>query len=278
MPVLEAPAANPESCQNLLASSRLHPFPSVALRLMSLMQQNNISLKEIGHILETDAPLSATVLRAANSPLFARFEIKSIPLALAVLGTDRVCLLTLTAAVLHTVPGSRREYLHAWWRHNLATALLAKHLSPRNEVAEYSYMCGLLHSVGQLVLFEAFPSRYEKLLAELGAANTPLLQLEREAFGADHCALGAALLKKWNVPAEMVDAAAHYFHPREASSQTTAVVHLACLAAGQIGFALSPGTVGPVDALPAEAKAILANEALRQEITERVQTIEASLG
>jgi len=267
-----------ETHPNLLISSKLRPFPAVALRLMSLIQQEEISLLELGQVLETDAALSVMVLRAANSPLFASAEIKSIPLALIVLGVDRVSLLTLTAAVLQTLPGSmRRDYLQAWWRHNLATALLTKHLAPCDLVAEYSYMCGLVHSVGQLLLLEAFPARYETLLAEAPTAPVTLLELEQATFGVDHCELGAGLLRKWNVPHEMQDVAAYYRHPEKALGRTAWVVNAACLVADHIGFPVSSGPCCPMENLPALAEATLQDEKLCLEIAEKVEAIESSL-
>jgi len=245
---------------------------------MSLIQQEQISLTELGRVLETDAPLAVTVLRAANSPLFAHREIRSIPLALAVLGLDRVCLLALTAAVFHTLPSSvRRDYVRAWWRHNLATALAAKHLSPWDMVAEYVYMCGLVHSVGQLILFEAFPVRYDSLLVERAATGAPLLEMERGFFGVDHCELGAALLSKWNVPQEMVDTAAHYLDPEHANTRSAGLVHIACLVADHLGFSVCPGVLGPIDGLPAVARNTLGDEKVCLEITEKVEAIESSL-
>ena len=272
MPQLEEP------CQNLLASCKLRPFPSVALRLLSLIQQDAISLPEMAKVLETDAPLSVTVLRAANSPLFSHTEVKTISLAMAVLGLDRICLLTLTAAVMQALPGSvRRDHLKAWWRHNLATALLAKHLTPRNMVAEHSYMCGLVHSLGQLVLFEAFPARYDKLLAEAAATGARLLEMERSFFGTDHCALGAALLRKWKVPEEMVDTTAHYLDPENAKSKSAELVHIACLVADQMGFSVNPASCGPIEDLPPQAQQTLRNEKLCEEIAGKVDAIESSL-
>lgn len=268
-----------ESCANLLAASKLRPFPSVALRLMTLLQKDMISLTEVGRVLETDATLSATVLRAANSPLFtARNEIKSIALALAMLGMERVSLLTLTAAVLHTLPGSvNRDYTRAWWRHNLAAALLSKYLSPQNLVAEYCYMCGMLHSIGQLILLEAFPTRYDRLIEETAATGVKLLEAEREAFGADHCELGAALLKKWNIPDEMVDAASHYYDPLPARCKSTGLVHTSCLVADHLGFAVNPQLCIPVEDLPKLAQETLKNEKLCLEITQKVEAIECNL-
>jgi len=273
MPTAAAP------CANLLAASKLRPFPSVALRLMTLLQKDMISLTEVGRVLETDAALSATVLRAANSPLFmARNEIKSIPLALAMLGMERVSLLTLTAAVLHTLPSSvNRDYTRAWWRHNLAAALVSKQLAPHNMVAEYCYMCGMLHSVGQLLLFEAFPARYDRLLEEAAAAGPNLLASERDAFGADHCQLGAALLKKWNIPDEMVDAAANYCDPVHARSKATGLVHTACVVADHLGFAVKPQLCLPVEELPTPAQETLKNESFCLEITQKVEAIECNL-
>jgi HD-like signal output (HDOD) protein len=267
------------SCANLLAASKIRPFPSVALRLMTLLQKDTISLTEVGRVLETDAALSATVLRAANSPLFtARNEIKSIPLALAMLGMERVSLLTLTAAVLHTLPGSvNRDYTRAWWRHNLAAALLSKHLSPKNMVAEYCYMCGMLHSVGQLLLLEAFPARYDRLMEETATTGVKLLESERDAFGADHCELGAALLKKWNIPEEMVDAASHYCDPLHARCKSTAIVHTACVVADHLGFALKPQLCIAVEDLAKPAQETLKNDPLCLEITQKVEAIEHNL-
>jgi len=112
--------------------------------------------------------LSASMLRAANSPLFGTLgEIRSIPIALLTLGMDRVGMLILNTAMWRLIQGGRgRQSMRPWWRHNLATALLSKHLSYKNMVDEYSYMCGLMHSIGQLVLFEAFPIQYGNVLTQ----------------------------------------------------------------------------------------------------------------
>jgi hypothetical protein len=131
---------------------------------------------------------------------------------------------------------------------------------------EYSYMCGLLHSVGQLILFEALPQHYDTLLVESAASGAKLLELERAAFGADHCELSLSLLRRWNLPEEMVDAAAHHHDPHP-QSKFTGLVHIASLVADHPGFCISPGSCGPAPDLPPPARQTLEDEPLRVEIS-----------
>jgi len=265
-------------CSELLATSKLRPFPSVALRLLHLIQQDDTSFDELGDLLATDAALSATVLRAANSPLFgARYEIKSIPLSLATLGMERISLLILAASALHTLPHSvASEHIRLWWRHNLATALLCKQLSDGGK--EGSYMCGLLHSTGQLILSDAFPGRYESLLTESAASGTQLLELERNHYGTDHCEVGAAMLRKWNIPEDIVDAAACHHHPEEGMGKWTMLVHTACLVANFLSFAVNPAAHVCLRDLPPLAQEVINNEQFCREIAQKVEALEAGLG
>ncbi len=268
-----------EPVANLLAVAKLPPFPTVALRLMQLIAQDTISFVEVGDLLKTDATLSASVLRASNSPLFgARGEIKSIPLALVTLGLDRVSLLVLTTAMWRMVPGALSpQSIKPWWRHNLATALWCKQLAGHDMVDEYCYMCGLLHSIGQLALMSAFPSQYANVLLDTASHGGDLMQAERLHFGVDHCQLAAALLRKWNIPLAMVDAAAHHHDPENATHPFTNVVNASCCMANYLGFAVTPRLGRPMEELPPLVQELLNDEKLCVEITEKVQAMEGSV-
>lgn len=268
-----------EPVANLLAVAKLPPFPSVALRLMQLIGKDTISFIQVGDLLKTDASLSVAVLRASNSPLFgARGEIKSIPLALVTLGLDRVSLLILTTVMWRLVPGGLSpDAIRPWWRHNLATALVCKQLAGQDMVDEYCYMCGLFHSIGQLALMSAFPTQYANLLTETAASGGDVLDAERAHFGVEHCQLGSALLKKWNIPLEMVDAAAHHHDPDKANHPFTTIVSASCSIANYLGFAVAPRLNGPIEALPPLAQRMLNDETFCVEITERVHAMEGTV-
>src|SRR5215510_6659016 len=183
-----------------LKRSKLPSLPAVSIRLMEMTAQENVSFPALGKLLMTDAALSAEVLRAANSPLFGiRTEVKSIPHALATLGMNRVGMLVVTTALWRSIPGSiNRQLVRNWWRHNLATALLARHLEKgADPVQETGYTAGLLHSVGQLALLGTCPVEYHAVLSRATSSGLSISQCEKDAFGVNHCELGAALLAQW---------------------------------------------------------------------------------
>jgi putative nucleotidyltransferase with HDIG domain len=248
------------------------------MRMIELISEDEASFARVGDLLKTDAVLSAAVLRAANSPLFGvRGEIKSIPLALITLGLDRVSLLVLSAAVWHLVPGGvSPAAVQPWWRHNLAVAMLCKQLSSLPMVDEYVYMCGLLHSIGQLALFEAAPNRYAAILKQVCQDGSDLLEYEEREFGINHCELGGALLTKWNIPDEIVDAAEHHHDPQGARHEVTGLVHVCCSVSNYLGFAVSPRPNPPIEELPQMARDILNDDGQCHEIAERVEALESS--
>jgi HD-like signal output (HDOD) protein len=265
---------------NLVANSKLPTFPSIAVRIMQLISVDSISFVQVADLLKTDASLTAVVLRSANSPMDgSRGEIKSIPLALVTLGIDRVSLLILTTAIFRMVPGSlARHVVRPWWRHNLATALLCRQLTPDGMVDEYNYMCGLLHSIGQLALWEAFPTQYTAVLQAAAQRQVEAREAERTSFGVDHCVLGAALLKKWNIPAEMIDAAAHHHDPGNGSSPFTETVSVACEVANHLGMAIAPHPSAPAGTLSPRVRELLDDERLAVDLTARVDEIEDHVG
>lgn len=258
--------------------SKLPVFPSVALQSMKMISQDDVSLFQLGELLKTDAALSTELLRAANSAMFGnRTEIKSIPMAVSTLGMDRLSVLILTTAMWRMSSGSSRQNLRLWWRHNLATALMCQHLMKSEAGSEYAYMAGIMHSVGQLALFESHPVGYANMLHRIVSVGASLIEAERQRFGVDHCMLGAALMRTWNIPAELVDSVAHHHDPENAEHRYTKPVYMSCQVANQIGFAVAPGPRKPHDQLSPETLALLQDSRLCAHITERVDALEASL-
>ena len=262
-----------------LRRSKLPTLPAVAVRLMELMTQD-VSFPVVAKLLMTDASLSVEVLRAANSPLFGtRSEVKSIPHALTTLGFDRVSMLVVTTALWRSIPGSlNRQLVRSWWRHNLATATLAKHLAGSDsEAEEVAYTAGLLHSVGQLSLMGAYPSEYHALLLRALGESLVVSDCEKETFGYTHCELGSALLTQWDVPKDIAEAARYHHDPAMAQHSCTRLVSIGCQAANYLGYpATSVHRPMPEDA-PEDVRAILEDEPLRVMVEEKVNALESSL-
>ena len=270
----------PTEIDTFLKRSKLPSLPAVSIRLMQMTTRENVSFPALGKLLMTDAAFSAEVLRAANSPLLGtRSEVKSIPHALTTLGLNRVGMLVVTTALWRSIPGSiNRQLVRAWWRHNLATALLSKHLEGAVDlVHEAGYTAGLLHSVGQLALLGTCPSEYHAVLTRATGTGLTVSQCEKEAFGMDHCELGAALLAQWNVPADIVEATRYHHNPESARQRSTWLVSISCDAANFLGYSVFPSRHRELAELSDAVRKIATDEVLRVMIEDKVNALESSL-
>ncbi len=261
-----------------MARLQLPAFPTVAMRVMNILESEIPGFARLGAIISTDAMLSAAILRACNSALYShRSPIQDIDTALQILGMDSTTLLVLTHATyqlsMDVPPATSRR----WWRHNFATALYAQHLTDPTAKAQHSYLPGLMHSIGQLALYRSYPSQYRSLVTSPAAHQYGIFETERRAFDSDHCELGGALLAKWNLPRHVVDAAANHHATGNAEAPSTHLIHPSCLLANASGFCLFPDQPDESDALPDSARILLDDPLIRDTVTRTVANMESAL-
>src|SRR5438270_7233374 len=105
----------------------LPPFPAIAQRILALVSQKDVSVREIGDLIKLDPSFSAELLRFANSALFgARREVTSLAQAIVMLGMDRVKSMATFVALNNMVRSSVRiQSLRKVWVHSLVTAFIA---------------------------------------------------------------------------------------------------------------------------------------------------------
>src|ERR1035438_7201691 len=143
------------------------PFPAVAQRVLALVNQPDANINDLGDLVKVDPSFSAELLRFANSALLgSRRKVTSLPLAIVVIGLDRVktlaSLVAMNRMVRHSV---RLEALRKVWVHSLVTALLAEEASRVSGIARDSaYTAGLLHNLGTLGLMSAYPRADSRML------------------------------------------------------------------------------------------------------------------
>jgi HD-like signal output (HDOD) protein len=228
----------------------LPPFPAIAIRVMQLLSDDDVRLKELSELIRVDQVFSGQIMRLANSPLFGfRVEIKSILQATALLGVDRIKAVVLTAGMRSYLRQPLRvPALRQCWRHSLASAIVSERLGQASLVeAGFAYTAGLLHDVGRLALMTAQPLRYAKLIADAEEGAFDVLDREREWFGIDHCEAGQWLLENWKLPQAFgVVAALHHSFPQDDTFDIIALVRAACLFANALGFAALKPVFAPV--------------------------------
>jgi putative nucleotidyltransferase with HDIG domain len=212
-------------------------MPEVVTRIMNLTEGGaDISFKELEGIIKIDPALTAKILKIANSALYARQrEITSLQMAITLLGFTNIRNLIFLLTASAAFPRMSRSPFHAaFWRHSILAAFLSRRMTIRcagGAGAEEAFIAGLLHDIGQAVLFNSAPDTYARVLETHRLESTSLEIIEGQVFGADHRQVGGALLRKWNFPELYTDVAEEHesLHVTSAHKSTVILVSVACM-------------------------------------------------
>jgi putative nucleotidyltransferase with HDIG domain len=281
-------AANPRIDLGRAAGVQfLRPFPLVARRLLELIEDEGMHLRELSRLLTRDAAFSSQVLRVANSALLGlRYEVTSLQQALSILGVQRLRALVVTVAMKNYMGRGGTAAFGGCWRHNLGTALWCEMLADCCNVEKAAgYTGGLLHDIGRLALLMLFPKDYALVMRDSTSRTTDNLEAERRFCDVDHCQMGHYLAESWNFPTALSDVIAH--HHGTASRETPKLrllVQAACTAANMSGFhAAGKGCAWEPDRMtdllpPANARLLPPDEVMRERVTKVFNDIERGLG
>lgn len=272
------PARVPDA---VVALARSQPFSPVALRLLQLVKDDEVSFREIALLMSRDAALSAEVLRLANSPVLGiRCEVRSVLQAISLLGLKRIVPLFMTSAVGRFCwPRARSPLLRQIWRHGLASAFVCEHLVPDVQPMDHAYTAGLLHGLGQTALLALDVAAYERMAAMSRDERMRISDCEQSAMGMTHGEASGLLLERWNLPVQLVASARLHESPCEDVTTLNGVVQVGCRIAEWIGFGgcetFAEG--GEPLQLPPVAARMLENKALLENIAQQINAVEIAL-
>jgi len=200
----------------------LPSLPENYNQLLRELESPNASIKSVERIISRDMGMSAKLLQLVNSAFFGVGRRVSNPAqAVVLLGLDTVKNLVLTTHVFSqfkgiNVPGFS---LQALWNHSVASAGLAKRIAVAEGAVERTredtFVAGLLHDVGKLLLASKLPDDYGRALKLAGTNGRSLSQAERETLGASHAEVGAYLLGLWGLSETIVEPVAYHHCPEK---------------------------------------------------------------
>lgn len=273
-----APALEPKSPPDLSRlACRLPAFSPVALRLMAIIGDENIPFKEVAKLIQLDPAISGEVLRLANSGFYGRRSaVRSILHAIGLLGVRRISTLVVTAALWNGLPKKSTVFIKTWWRHSIASALVAEYMRGASEFSDCAYTASLLHAIGQLAFYQYSPAVYESVVVDAVSHGANLNECEQRVFGVDHSALANWILSSWNVPATIRDAIGAHHSPCAGKSELDRIICYSCVAADLAGFG-SCGSHWDQGAVPEALAELVESEYVREILASEVNGIECSL-
>jgi len=217
------------------------PFPSTAQRVLALVNQDDVGLRDVYDIVKMDPSFAAELLRFANCALFgSRHEVKSVAQAIVVVGLDRVKTIATFVAMNRMIRNSVSVgALRKVWTHSQATAVIAEEAARLNHVPrEPAYTGGLLHNLGSLGLMSAYPDEYSRMLEVSDEFGFDLLGAERDLFDIDHCLAGCYLAQDWDFPDDLAAAiAGHHEAPVAGDTSLDNLIRVSWRLADTLGLA-----------------------------------------
>jgi HD-like signal output (HDOD) protein len=201
-------------------------FPAhadISLRLVSILDDPDVSVREVAALVASDPGLSARTLRLANSPYFGLSrQVGRIEQAVVLLGFSVLRALAVSVASGMLATGRASSTPSFFWEHSVsvaAGAVVAARIVGHSPGEAFT--AGLLHDLGAVigvgdnepVILACDP----RLVAEEAAAPgrteevaTPwrvdVGWVEEALMGSGHAQVGALLLEEWRLPTSIVEA------------------------------------------------------------------------
>ncbi|MCE0920564.1 HDOD domain-containing protein [Pseudomonas alloputida] len=211
------------------------PLADTAQKIIKLRVDPNASIDDITGVVETDPALAAQVVSWAASPYYGSpGKIRSVEDAIVrVLGFDLVINLALGKTL--SLPKDQPQQATPYWQQSIYTAAIIEGLTramPRAERPEagLTYLAGLLHNFGYLLLAHVFPPHFSLICRHL-EVNPHLnhTYVEQHLLGISREQIGAWLMKLWDMPEEL-STALRFQHDPAYDGEYFAFPNLVCLA------------------------------------------------
>ncbi len=190
----------------------LPSLPSVYAKLQKKLREPEASLDDVGEIISQDIAMTAKILQLVNSAFFGLYQkVESPARAVKLLGLDTIKALVLISQIFseRTIPQDLFS-AQSLWRHSMTVGALAKMIAEsetdEKNIIDNSYVAGVLHDIGKLILVSEMESYYREALLLARQEKISLRQAEQEVFNATHCDMGAYLMGLWGFQSDIVEA------------------------------------------------------------------------
>jgi len=208
-----------DKIRTLLAKVEVLPLsPTLLPKLLPKLSDVDTNFDEVVEIIAFDPALTSKLLQICNSAFFGQdTKVVSVAEAVSRVGYQAVYLLVAMINGSNCFPTPSPPGVDAarLWRHSITTAFNSKFVAESAGAdGNLLFTAGLLHDIGKVILGqEQSPVSAVSFHAPTDAAS---LARETADFECTHPEVGAALLERWKLPAQLAVAVRHHHDPKAA--------------------------------------------------------------
>jgi len=177
------------------------PCPELLTRLHDVMRGDDPDWDELCAIASADVAMAASLVRAANSPMYARSgQVHSVEQAMALLGL-RQCAALLTQFLTARALRVNHPALEHFWLTSSRRALTMNYIARQlyGMPSDLAHTCGLFCDVGLPILLQGLRG-YAGTLAEARARqDRSFTATEHATHQTDHAIVGALVARAWRL-------------------------------------------------------------------------------
>ncbi len=243
-------------------------LPEISRELIFFRNRVNADIPGLVAIVQKDAVVSAQLLRQARMSIYGYgARIKTVDDAIKqVIGFDGALHLALglSAGKSLRIEQDGPLGMKNMWLNSLQTAVLTHALAKELPVSSrpdpgLSYLAGLMHDIGFLLIGSLYPHEFSKLnrvIEEIDEMHAR--EREYHFIGLTHDMVGSMLLRNWGLPEEIVVAAAeHHFYDYDGPHAIYAkLVYLANLLINNDGVVCSENSMAMFEKLALDEVAV----------------------
>jgi putative nucleotidyltransferase with HDIG domain len=217
--------------QVLARADALPALPQIVARILDMLGDEETNAEMLSKHILSDPAVVARLLAAANAgAIGASGKVDSVRQAIMLLGVSRVREITLATAIIDRFSPAPPFDARRLWLHSVGVAVCAQEVARSAELdVDVAYTAGLLHDIGQLLLFAFDPAAYAGALHLRAERDIDIVDAEREYLGVDHAHVGGELARLWKLPEAVADAisAHHVSAGSEPENEMADAVHVA---------------------------------------------------
>ena len=229
--------------ERVLSCPNLPTLPGVAVRVLALTRDPNVSLTTIAHTVQADPALSVRVLKTVNSSYYGLpTPCPSIMRAMTMLGLNTVKAIVLGFSLVESTRGcglNDADDMTGYWRRAAFSAAAARSIAMSAKCCdpEEAFIGAMLQDIGVLACLASLKNEYRAVMAQKRSDHDEAAGVETMVLGFDHQHVGRLLSEKWRLPPQIIECVAHHHNPARCARAHEALVrcvHLGGLVASTL--------------------------------------------
>lgn len=177
------------------------PLPQAAVRLLSMVRQEDVEIADVAKVISSDTGLATRVLKTVNSAYFGlRRTVTDVHRAVVLLGIQQIRTLALAYSATRVLPTRVPGFDPiAFWQDSLQRAAFAQALAPHvaRDAKGEAFTGALLQEMALPILLSQWGDHYRPVVEETVRTGQCLAEVEKRHFSWDHTQAGAWMAKNW---------------------------------------------------------------------------------